>query len=304
MSFHLLSAPRREAPAVVDEGGRTLNYGELDERVTQSAAFLRSRGERQLGALFSSNRLESLVAYLAALRAGHVPILLPQGMPEPLQQELLRTYAPAWTMGTGLGDERLPGSGIDLQWAETDADAPALHPDLGLLLSTSGTTGSARLVRLSLAAVQANAESIAQYLQLGEGERTVTTLPPSYSYGLSVLNSHLLAGGCLVLSEHSVLSREFWDLCEQQRPTSLAGVPATHQMLQRAGIGQKALPSLRTLTQAGGALGDKLAASMCALSAERGWRFFVMYGQTEATARISYVPPEQLARKLGSIGVA
>jgi long-chain acyl-CoA synthetase len=132
----------------------------------------------------------------------------------------------------------------------------------------------------------------------------VTTLPPSYSYGLSVINSHLQAGGCLVLNEHSVLSREFWATVQRHGATSLAGVPATYQMLLRSGFERMSLPSLRTLTQAGGALGDRATAARCRQVAKRGWRFFVMYGQTEATARISYVPPQRLAEKIGSIGVA
>lgn len=304
MSFHRLRAARASSPAVVDETGRAVSYAELDERTERAAAALRARGERRVGALFFSNRLAGVVAYLAALRAGHVPILLPDGMPEPLRRTLLAEYAPDWIMGEAVGDEPLPGSGIGVRWEGGGERHLPPHPELGLLLCTSGTTGSLRLVRLTLAAMQANAESIAGYLGIDDGERTVTTLPPSYSYGLSVLNSHLLAGGCVVLNEHSVLSREFWALCGHHRPTSLAGVPATHQMMQRAGIGRMELPSLRTLTQAGGALGEKLAQSLCAMAVDRGWRFYSMYGQTEAAARISYVPPERLADKPGSIGVA
>lgn len=306
MSFHDLSGPRGDAPAVIDELGGVLSYATLNERVDVAAESLRRLGGRLLGFLFCTNRASHLVAYLAALRAGHVPLLLPADMPTALRDELLRTYRPAWVMGEsrgeGQGGQTLPGSGIGI---ETTGHAPcALHPDLALLLSTSGTTGSARLVRLSHRAVQANAESIAQYLGLGEGERAVTTLPPSYSYGLSVINSHLQAGGCLVLNEHSVLSREFWATVHRHEVTSLAGVPATYQMLLRTGLARLAPPSLRTLTQAGGALGERTTATLCDLAATRGWRFFVMYGQTEATARISYVPPQRLAGKIGAIGVA
>lgn len=306
MSFHDLKAPRGEAPAVVDEQGVVLSYAMLNERVVVAAASLRCLGERLLGFLFCGNRVSHLVAYLAALRAGHVPLMLPPDMPAALRDELRRTYGPAWVIGEGQGGgqgcQTLAGSGIGI--ATTGHAACSLHPDLALLLSTSGTTGSARLVRLSHSAVQANAESIAQYLGLGEGERAVTTLPPSYSYGLSVINSHLQAGGCLVLNEHSVLSREFWDTVQRHEVTSLAGVPATYQMLLRTGLERMPLPSLRTLTQAGGALGERATAALHELAATRGWRFFVMYGQTEATARISYVPPHRLADKIGSIGVA
>jgi long-chain acyl-CoA synthetase len=126
----------------------------------------------------------------------------------------------------------------------------------------------------------------------------------AYSYGLSVINSHLLAGATLVLSEHGVLRREFWDSIDQYGCTSFAGVPYTYQMLLQTGLLKKRGATLRTLTQAGGALAENHVREMCELAGQRGFKFFVMYGQTEATARISYLPYEALAAKVGSIGVA
>jgi acyl-CoA synthetase (AMP-forming)/AMP-acid ligase II len=177
------------------------------------------------------------------------------------------------------------------------------HPELGLLLSTSGSTGSPRSVRLSYAALGANASSITQYLSLGPEERAITTLPAHYSYGLSVINSHLGAGASVVLTEHSVLRDEFWRLVREHAITSLAGVPYTYQLLHRTGFERRELPSLRTLTQAGGRLDDRLTRSFDELARRRGWRFFVMYGQTEAAPRMSFVPPDRLAEKIGAIGI-
>jgi long-chain acyl-CoA synthetase len=173
-----------------------------------------------------------------------------------------------------------------------------------LLLNTSGSTGSPKLVRLSGDNLQANAVSIASYLNLNEGEKPITSLPMAYSYGLSVINSHLLAGAMLVLSEHGVLRREFWDSVDRYGCTSFAGVPYTYQMLLQTGLLQKRGATLRTLTQAGGGLAENHVRQMCALAGQRGFKFFVMYGQTEATARISYLPFEALATKIGSVGVA
>ena len=179
-----------------------------------------------------------------------------------------------------------------------------VHPDLALLLTTSGSTGSPKLVRLTLRNLAANAESIAQYLQLTPQERPITSLPMSYSYGLSVINSHLQVGATIVFTEDGVLQREFWDAVDQHHCTSFAGVPYTYQMLLQTGLLNKKGSSLRTLTQAGGRLEERYIQQMYDLAMARGWKFMVMYGQTEATARISYVPFERLGGKVGSVGIA
>ncbi len=178
-----------------------------------------------------------------------------------------------------------------------------IHPDLALLLTTSGSTGSPKLVRLTLRNLEANAESIAQYLELTPQERPITSLPMSYSYGLSVINSHLHVGATIVLTEDGVLQREFWEAVDQHQCTSFAGVPYTYQTLLQTGLLNKKGSSLRTLTQAGGRLEERYVQQMYELAVTRGWKFMVMYGQTEATARISYVPFERLGGKVGSVGV-
>ena len=290
--FWLAQASLADTIAVVDEQGNALTRGALDALVDIRAAMLRARGERQLGCLFFRNRLDDLVQHLATLRAGHVALLLPAELPAPAAQALVNTYRPAWLHGAPEGVTTPPGPG------------PALHADLGLLLSTSGSTGSPKLVRLSRDAVQANAASIAEYLGITATERTLTTLPPSYSYGISVIHSHLLAGACVVLSDASVISPEFLPRLREQAITAIAGVPSSWQMLLRTGFDKADLPALKTITQAGGRLDEPFKRRLLDWAQARGARFFVMYGQTEATARISYVPPERLADKLASIGIA
>ena len=135
-------------------------------------------------------------------------------------------------------------------------------------------------------------------------ERAVQSLPMYYSYGLSVLNSHLVAGGTVVLTPHSFMRPEFWRDVDEQRATSFAGVPYMYETLHRLRFDPARHPSLRTLTQAGGALRRELVAHFHDRCVAAGARLVVMYGQTEATARISYVPPERLAEKAGSIGAA
>jgi long-chain acyl-CoA synthetase len=303
MNFWDKPAPTlSEALAVIDENDGHHSYRQLDELVETAAASLVTLGQRKFGVLFLSNTLEGLVAYLGCLRAGHVPLLLPDELAPGLAENLITHYRPDWIMGRRVNGAALPGSG--LQISNTGyTGAIALSPELGLLLSTSGSTGSPKLVRLSYAALQANATSIAAFLELGAGERALTVLPPYYSYGLSVLNSHLAAGAALVLRDLSVLNPDFITTIRRHEVTSLSGVPYIYQMMHRTGFQKQDLPSLRTLTQAGGRLDDRLTQAFGQLARERGWRFFVMYGQTEATARISFVPPPRQLDKIGSIGI-
>jgi acyl-CoA synthetase (AMP-forming)/AMP-acid ligase II len=178
------------------------------------------------------------------------------------------------------------------------------HPELAVLLNTSGTTGSPRLVRLSEANIRSNAYAIAAYLELAADERPISSLPLHYAFGLSVLNSHWAAGAAIVLTSDSVVQPSFWESFRRHGCTSLSGVPHTYQVLERVGFRQMDLPSLTTLLQAGGALDRRLTAIYAEHMAARGGRFFVMYGQTAASPRIAYVPPTSLPAKIGSAGVA
>jgi long-chain acyl-CoA synthetase len=186
----------------------------------------------------------------------------------------------------------------------TEVPHPSIASELAVLLTTSGSTGSAKLVRLSFANLQANARSIADYLGITQDDRALTSLPMSYSYGLSVIHSHLLAGGVLAMTGYSLMQRQYWNFVEERHPTSIAGVPYHYELMLRLGLLKRDLAGLRTLTQAGGRLEPERIEQVNEISSQSGWNFFVMYGQTEATARISYVPPERLHEKVGSIGIA
>ena len=195
---------------------------------------------------------------------------------------------------------------VDGKWTTVlrPAAGHRMHSDLAILLSTSGSAGSPKLVRLSHAAVEANSRSIAEFLGIGPEQRPITTLPIGYSYGLSVLTSHLSQGARVLLTDRSVTDQAFWRFLDQEAATSLAGVPYTYELLDTLGFTERAHPSLQILTPAGGCLPKDTATRYARWSQAHGVRFFVMYGQTEATARIAYVPPELLARNPDAIGLA
>ncbi|HEX6754919.1 MAG TPA: AMP-binding protein [Mycobacteriales bacterium] len=271
---------------------RCISYAELAAMVERTA---RSLGTvRRLVLVEGGNTVESVVTYLAALSAGHPVLLVPGDNPEH-RDALARAYAPdviaRRTDDGWLLDDRRDGSGHEL------------HPDLALLLSTSGSTGSPKLVRLSGRNVQANAAAIARYLGIRPSDRAVTTLPLHYCYGLSILNSHLLAGAAVVLTDLSVTDGRFWDLMRRQRVTTFGGVPYTFELLDRVGFADMDLPHLRYVTQAGGRLHPDAVRRYAELGQRRGWDLFVMYGQTEATARMAYLPPELAQSRPASIGL-
>lgn len=269
-----------------------MSYVELANRVE---AMARSFGSgRRLVALEAENTLPSLTVYLAALSSGQPLLILPPGGGQ-AAEGLLAAYDPDIIARASQGE-----SVLEVRRSETKHD---LHPDLALLLSTSGSTGSPKLVRISADSLQANAAAIAQYLHLRPDDTAATTLPLSYCYGMSVVNSHLLAGASLALTDLSVVDPCFWDLVRSESVTSFAAVPYTFELLERAGFRGMDLPSLRYITQAGGRLDPSLVRSYAELGQERGWDLFVMYGQTEATARMAYLPPDQAAEHPQAIGV-
>ncbi|MFD3702375.1 AMP-binding protein [Nocardia sp. NPDC058658] len=261
-----------------------VTYAQLADRVAEFSAELGP--VRRLVALTAGNELDSLVAYLGALEAGCVVLLTGE-----LTGELTATYDPDVIIDRG----RVV--------ANRQESAHRPHPELALLLSTSGSTGSPKLVRLSARNLVANAESIAEYLDIGPDDRAATTLPLFYCYGLSVVHSHLLRGASLLLTERSVLEPEFWEEFRTHRATSFAAVPYTVDLLDRIGFAQMSLPDLRYVTQAGGKLEPARVRAYAQLGATAGWRFFVMYGQTEATARMAYLPPESAAEHPDCIGI-
>jgi acyl-CoA synthetase (AMP-forming)/AMP-acid ligase II len=311
MAFWTLDSNGR-AVALLAESGATLSYADLGRVADRLATQLPESPARTVGFLLLRANFDAVALYLGALRSGrHVPLLLPPGIHSTLLEDLIARYQPDW-IATGTGPQ--PGCPIGYR-PRYQTDSLAIHireersigivpsEPLGLLLSTSGSTGSGKLVRLSYEAIDSNAQAIVQYLGLTASDRAISTLELSYSFGMSILNSHLAAGASMVLTEQTLLSRGFWDLAQKSHITSLSGVPSQFAMLRRAGLERRGLRSLRMLTQAGGNLSEPLKREFKALTDRLGSEFFVMYGQTEAAPRISYVPPARLEDKLGSIGV-
>jgi hypothetical protein len=285
-------APHGDAPALVTDT-ETVTYAELACRVDERRRLLGTT--RRLVLLEAAADVDFVATYLAALAGGDPVLLAPAGAATSDSWLSLReTYDPDVVIASGTGwriDEVRPGTRHDL------------HPDLALLLSTSGSTGSPKLVRLSRDNLTSNAEAIAGYLELGRSDRAATTLPLHYCYGLSVLNSHLAAGASLWLTDSSVSQPAFWAGFDAAEATSFAGVPHTFDLLEQVGFSERVPARLRYITQAGGAMPPERVRAVAELGARAGFDLFVMYGQTEATARMAYLPPGLAASRPETIGV-
>lgn len=282
--------------AIVTDDGRSMNYAELRRLSEEWAAKV---PPRSLVFLLVGNNIDSLVAYVGCLNHGIVPLMLDAKIDGQLLQRFKDIYRPDFIWRPGENGYLLQEG----QRAE-DKGQRMLYDELALLLTTSGSTGSPKLVRQSYKNIRANTASIVEYLKLDSTERPITTLPMNYTYGLSIINSHLAVGATILLTEKSIMQRDFWNFFMEQGATSFGGVPYTYEMLDKLMFFRRKLPSLRTMTQAGGKILPALHQKFAEYAKREGKSFVVMYGQCEATARMSYLPPEYALDKVGSMGIA
>jgi acyl-CoA synthetase (AMP-forming)/AMP-acid ligase II len=289
----LLESGDANDPCLRDDSRRDwITYGELRERASRWSELLAA--EKAVVFLYASNDSESVAAFLGAISAGHAIALLDPKLPAASQEALATAYAPEFVIHSAAANEL----------TKCAAGGVAPHADLALLLSTSGSTGSPKFVRLTLDNVVSNARAISQVLSIGVGSVASGHLPLHYSYGLSVLTSHLIAGARVALTNSGFMDRDFWTRAKDAGITHLPGVPFHFSILERLGYSRLALPDLQCLTQAGGHLDVAGRERAHSFMEQRGGRFYVMYGQTEAAPRMSTLQHDDFARAPESVGVA
>ena len=313
-----LIASLERVPAARDDRGdlwltreeiRTASLG-LAEKIASE--------RKQLVFLFCGNSCETLIGLLAAGAANHAVALVDPSLAEDKLSALIEAYQPELILSAPDVGEKLRdqvGASSDwrsfesragvVEWIARGARATSvdINPALQLLLSTSGTTGSQKYVRLSQGAIVANASQIAETLAIDEHSTGIAHLPLHYSYGLSVVTSHLAAGGRVYLASDSITSPSFWSKIGSVGGSHFPGVPFHYAALAR--LGASLLPdSVKVFTQAGGALDSRIQVKIHDWATQRDGKFFVMYGQTEASPRMTTLQHRDFARKTGSVGVA
>lgn len=289
--------------AVVSED-TSISYSYLIEKADDFFALIK---DRCLIFILCGNNIESIISYIGCLRNKVVPVLLKNTIDKNSLENLIQLYNPSFIFKpVGImvdGESVFNFLGYNLVktgFSKNDN----IYDELAVLIPTSGSTGCPKMVRLSYNNLNSNTKSIIEYLDITERERPITSLPMGYVYGLSVIQSHLGVGATIILTSKSFSTKEFWELFKKEKVTSIAGVPYMYEFLKKIKFFNMELPSLRTMTQAGGKLHSSIVREFGKYSIERGIKFFIMYGQTEATARMTYLPPSLILDKSDSIGVA
>lgn len=296
----------KDKAALIDELGCQMTYEVLNN---EAHVLAEKVGHRCLVFSLCRNEIGSVLGYTAFMNNGIVPVMVNSHLEEDLLVSLFKTYQPEFLWVPEDQRDQFPGMISEygaynyvLLKTKFQRKFP-LYEELGLLITTSGSTGSPKLVRQSYTNVLDNARSIVKYLRLDNTERPITTLPMNYVYGLSIINSHFLVGATLLLTDKGITQKEFWSFFKEQGATSFGGVPYTYEMLDRLRFYRMKLPSLRTMTQAGGKLVPELHERFAKYAQEQGRNFVIMYGAAEATARMGYLPPDKAVEKRGSMGI-
>lgn len=298
----------RNRPAFISDG-TYIPYSSIIDKGSLFSKYITNKG---LCLVVAKNHQDVVISYLSFLEH-KIPVLL---LNNTLNHEhiinVIKSYKPAYMVLeksmvlSGIYKDYISNVLMELDefvFVATSCNIDYnINDNLSLLLTTSGTTGSQKFVRLSKDNIYANTESISTYLPINTDDTTITTLPLSYSYGLSIINTHLFSGASILLYDGSVIQKDFWLFLKEYNITSFGGVPYTYEMLERLRFSSMDLPNLRYITQAGGRLLQKQISYYKDMYINKQLPFFKMYGQTEATARISYLPYEDFAKKEESIG--
>lgn len=312
---YLLEESQRLNKDFVAGTTETISYKELWNKVNILASYLNNKfGSGKEIMLLSENNLFFIISYLSIIKSGNIVILIETRISENDLESILNRCSikgffiqekfksklnvneNSFTESILLSLEEQKG----LLDTKNEFKIDNNKDDIALIIFTSGSTGSKKGVMLTHKNIRANTESIIEYLKLTEYDRIEVVLPFFYSYGLSLLHTHLRVGGSIVINKSIFLGSVIKEI-NQYQCTGFAGVPATYQILiNRTNFLQQDFPSLRYLTQAGGKLANKFITMIAEAFPQKS--FYVMYGATEATARLSYLPPHLTRKKLGSIG--
>ena len=291
--------------ALIGSDGVEISYSTLVREVARVASIIKPR---ELVFLHCANNIESVVFYLGVLNANAIPVLLDDGIPLANLTALIDCYQPSYAVVSSAltyalqGKELLVAGDRILIAVESQRDYE-ISDELAQLMTTSGSTGSPKFVRQTEENLRTNSSAIRDYLGITPGDRAITTLPMSYSYGLSIINSHLISGASIVMNQASVTQKDFWKLLNVSGANNFGGVPYLFDVLGRMKVLKDEFKSLRYITQAGGKLAPQTFGKMLEICNGINLPLVLMYGQTEASPRMSYLPPEMLSTKGQSIGV-
>lgn len=289
----------------VDSNGGKL----LCKEIKQITHGIKKVTKRAIAFNLCNNTVGALAAYLGSVEAELVPVMLSHSIDKDLLENLYSVYEPAYIWYPA--DEKFPFEKCEVIFEthgyilyRTDKKIYSFHEDLQLLMTTSGSTGSPKLVRYKKGNLEANAKNVAIAFGWTADERPLCDLAMNYTMGLNVINTHIYAGATVYLTNANIMSAEYWDYLKNNKITNITGVPFSYELMLKLRFTRMNLPHLTTLAEGGGKLNDKIFRTLAEYARDNGKRFVATFGTTETSARMAMLDPKLALDKIGSIGKA
>lgn len=294
--------------AIENEDGKNYTYGELEDLSLEYGTKIPTRS---LVLILSDYSIETVAFYYCQMTNHVVPILIDKNLDEELLSRIIMNYEPGFIWCSQNNSNKVQkfivkkifqrGEYIVFQ---TPFLGVKMHPDLALLLTTSGSTGSLKMVRLSYDNLREEGRGLGEILDIREDDKGISTMPMFFSYGLSTLHIHWMVGACMYVTEASMLNVDFWKLFKKAKITNFAGVPYTYDILKQIDFLDQQYDSIRFMTQGGGKLSDERQKEFGSGLREKNIKLYILYGQTESMGGITALSHEKILDKLGSVGTA
>ncbi len=291
--------------AIKDDSGYSLTYGDVCETIRE---FDNLKLPRSVIFCLCENCAGSLIGYMAFENNRQVPLLLSAGLDDELRARLESMYTPSYYWIPERKKEEIAGEPVYSAFGyillKTKYEPYPLNENLSMLLTTSGSTGSPKLVRHKYGNLEANAENVAKVFSWSVNEVGICDLPMNYTMGLNVINSHLTVGASVLMIKTNLMDPDFWEFIKVNKGTSFCGVPFSYEVMRRVGFDQMDLPDLYTLAEGGGKLTDKMFTWIATYCKNSGKRFCATFGTSETSARMAFLDPDLALEKIGSMGKA
>lgn len=303
--FLNIDQQKKTSIALVDNEGNSITYGELAEKMVMVGKMVEPRS---IIFILCKNTVGAMIGYLGFIENEAIPLNLSSKIDGTLLRSLMKTYTPAYLWvpsedAENIGFEIITSSyGYTL--LKTKNEVYPVHDKLQFLMTTSGSTGSPKLVRYKKGNLEANAKNVAIAFGWSAKERPVCDLGMQYTMGLNVINTHLYVGATILLTTYNLLSGEFWNYLKDERATNFTGVPFSYDIFYKLRFERMDLPFLSTLSEGGGKLTDARFIQLAEYAQRTGKRFIASFGATETSARMACLPAELAQTKTGSIGRA
>lgn len=291
--------------AAIDDLGSSIKYGEL---VEDTYRFRNIIPRRSIVFFMCKNTVGALSAYVSMIENEIVPVTLSESIDGDLFNKLLSMYRPQYICSHISVAKRY---GFDTVYEEknyvylsTGFPPYEINNDLQLLMTTSGSTGSPKLVRYKKGNLEANAKNVSAAWGWTQDEKPICDLSMNYTMGLNVINTHLYAGATLLLVTANLTDGKYWKFIKDNKATNFTGVPFSYDILWKLRFYHMDLPHLTTLSEGGGKLNDSMFKEIAKFSQNSGKRFIASFGTTETSARLAMLPSNMALKKIGSIGKA